>query len=213
MEIDKDKPLPGHTKLDYDECCALLILKELFPERYSDLVIADKPDLQGTKIGVEVTIAIEKDYQEVLNNWVKANSCNDENKKRKYIERMKQLGVVYSGGVQSWPGYKHSLEVVFDAVDAKVGKLQRGNYRSFEEFELFMFTDTWIWMRDDIIQELKEFFKNKKIYEYFSRIYILEKGYLLFTYKADGCDFLKIDIPEQSDRNIRARQLVELAEE
>lgn len=37
MKIDKNKPLPDHTKLHYDECCALLVLKELFPDRYSKL--------------------------------------------------------------------------------------------------------------------------------------------------------------------------------
>ncbi len=58
--------MPDHTIIDYDECCALLILKELFPERYTDLVLDDKPDLQGRKIGIEVTIAIERDHQEAV---------------------------------------------------------------------------------------------------------------------------------------------------
>lgn len=66
MKIDKNRPLPEHTKLDYDECCALLVLKELFPDRYSTLEILDKPDLQGVNVGVEVTIANIKELGESL---------------------------------------------------------------------------------------------------------------------------------------------------
>lgn len=80
MKIDKNKPLPEHTKLDYDECCALLVLKELFPDRYNTLEISDKPDLQGVNVGVEVTIADDKNHQEALKNWVKAYHCDDEKK-------------------------------------------------------------------------------------------------------------------------------------
>lgn len=87
MKIDKNKPLPDHTKLDYDECCALLILRELFPDRYSTLEIDDKPDLQGLKVGVEVTIADDRNRQEALNNWIKACYCDDEKKRKYYIER------------------------------------------------------------------------------------------------------------------------------
>ena len=72
MKIEKDKPLPDHTKLDYDECCALLTLKELFPEQYSELILDDKPDLQGREVGIEVTIAGDRKHQEALSNWVKA---------------------------------------------------------------------------------------------------------------------------------------------
>ena len=81
MKIDKNKPLPDHTKLDYDECCAKLILEELFPNRYHNLLLADKPDLQGTNVGIEVTIANDSKMQEALNNWVKAYNCSDEKKK------------------------------------------------------------------------------------------------------------------------------------
>ena len=42
MKIDPHKPLPSHTKLRYEECYA----KEfLYPNKYKDLAIRDKPDL------------------------------------------------------------------------------------------------------------------------------------------------------------------------
>jgi len=211
MKIDKNKPLPEHTKLDYDECCALLILTELFPERYSDLKLADKPDLQGDEIGVEVTIAVDRKQQEALNNWVKAYNCDDENKKQRYVERMSQLGVKYTGGIQSWPGRVPSFETIQEAVDSKVKKLQKGNYGAFKEYELFILTDTW--MTEDIIQESKDYFTQNNIFALFNKVYILEKGCVLYMFNADGCNYIKINVTEQSDRNVRARKMVELAEE
>ena len=71
VAIDPGKPLPDHTKLDYDECCAKLTLEELFPERYAQLTLADKPDLQGQDVGIEVTVANDPKMQEALNKYKK----------------------------------------------------------------------------------------------------------------------------------------------
>ena len=30
LKIEKDKPLPSHTRLDYDECYAKIILEKFF---------------------------------------------------------------------------------------------------------------------------------------------------------------------------------------
>ncbi len=68
MRIEKNKPLPNHTKLNYDECCAKLILEELFPKRYHKLALSDKPDLQGEEVGIEVTIANNQKMEEARNN-------------------------------------------------------------------------------------------------------------------------------------------------
>ena len=57
MKIRKNDPLPDHTKLDYYECVAKITLEDLFPDRYQDLKVLDKPDLQGKEIGIEVTKA------------------------------------------------------------------------------------------------------------------------------------------------------------
>lgn len=203
--------MPDHTIIDYDECCALLILKELFPERYTDLVLDDKPDLQGRKIGIEVTIAIERDHQEAVSNWVKAITSTDENKKTKCIERMKQLGIDYAGTPQSWAGYEPTLGIVREAITSKAEMLRKGNYKLFEEYELFVFTETA--MCDDNIQETLNFFTNQNIYECFKRIYIFERGHRLFVFRKEEYHMIEINTFEQSDRNMRARKIVEMAEE
>ena len=67
-KIEKNKPLPCHTKLDYDECYAKIILETFFPELFHNLEIKDKPDLIDTqhKIGIEVTNATSKKEREIL---------------------------------------------------------------------------------------------------------------------------------------------------
>lgn len=41
MKIDRNRPLPAHTKYKYEECFAKIILEHLFPQRYIDLKIED----------------------------------------------------------------------------------------------------------------------------------------------------------------------------
>jgi len=211
MKIDKNKPLPDHTKLDYDECCALLTLKELFPDEYGDLKLSDKPDLQGAEVGVEVTIADDRVYQETLNNWVKAVSCDDEKQKEKYIERMKQLGTPYTGGVQTWPQWNPSFSDIQTAVMSKVKKLGNGGYKFFQTYELFIFSDVWI--HGTIIADVMELFCDNHVFDFYKKVFILEKGYILHIFTVRKYTMVEIDITEQSERNKRARKMVEDAEE
>lgn len=211
MKIDKIKPLPEHTKLDYDECCALLVLKELFPDRYSTLEILDKPDLHGVNVGVEVTIADDKNHQEALKNWVKAYHCDDEKKRKRYIERMKQLGVEYTGGIQFWPERESSLKYVKESVNTKIGKLKSRNYEGFPSYELFIFTDTW--MRENILKEMEKFLAVSNVFKYFNRVYVFEQESNLHIFEENNYQRVVIDMTEQSERNIRARRMVEQAED
>ena len=70
-KIEKGKPLPEHTKLDYYECYAKIILEALFSDRYETLSLADKPDLQNLKkdIGIEVTTAVDSKRREAEKLW------------------------------------------------------------------------------------------------------------------------------------------------
>lgn len=211
MKIDKNKPLPDHTKLAYEECCALLVLKELFPDRYNTLEISDKPDLQGVNVGVEVTIADDKNHQEALKNWVKAYHCDDEKKRKRYIGRMKQLGVEYTGGIQFWSGRVPSLKYVKESVNTKIGKLKSRNYEEFPSYELFIFTDTW--MHENILKEMEKFLADSNVFKYFNRVYVFEQESNLHIFEENNYQRVVIDMKEQSERNIRARKMVEQAED
>lgn len=213
MKTDKNKPLSDHTKLNYYECYAKLVLEELFPDRYPHLRIDDKPDLQGDNVGIEVTIANDPKHQEALANWVKANNCQDDTLRDHYIERMAQLGVKYTGGVQGWPGFIASIGFTKDAVESKIKKLKNGNYKSFERYELFIFTDTWYF--DDDVKTAKEYLFCDSVSEYYKTVFVLSQGVNLHIFEnGKGIYYsIPIDNSEQFDRSIRARKIVEDAEE
>lgn len=213
MKIDKTKPLPDHTKLDYDECCAKLILEEMFPDRYHNLLLSDKPDLQGNNVGIEVTIANDQRMQEALNNWVKAYNCSDEKKKGKYIDKMARWGVKYTGGVQGWPGFSPNFDLTRNAIEIKIDKLNKGNYKAFSRYELFIFTDTWY--HESVINDAKRYIFRNEVSDCYKTIYVLSEGTDLHVFETDIGIYenIKIDFAEQSDRNIRARHMVEDAEE
>ena len=213
MKIKKDKPLPNHTKLDYDECCAKLILEELFPERYGKLLLADKPDLQGKGVGIEVTVANDRNMQEALHNWIRAVSSSDEEKRKRNINRMRQLGVEYTGGIQSWPVSAPSFALTKHAIEGKIKKLKKGNYIPFSRYELFVFTDPWY--HEDIVAKAKEYLYDESVSAYFQTVYVLSEGADLHVFET--CERthqeIVIDHFEQTDRNMRARHMVEIAEE
>ena len=213
MKIDKEKPLPDHTKLDYEECCAKMILEEFFPDRYHDLLMADKPDLQGSDVGIEVTIASDQNMQEALSNWIKACSCENIKVRESCIDRMAQLGVNFTGKVQAWPGINPSFEPSGKAIEKKIKKLKNGNYKLFPRYELFVFTDTWY--HETVIEDAKRYIFRSKVRDCFKTIYILSEGTDLHVFETDlGLHYnKKMDVSKQSALNIRARRMVEEAEE
>lgn len=210
--IDPEKPLPEHTKLNYEECYAKLILEEFFPERYPCLRLADKPDLQGEQVGVEVTTAKDQKMQEAVRLWCKMGYVNDDQKSRNKA-RMAQLGVPYEGGVQGWPGQVPSFKLIQKAVESKVQKLQKGNYKPFARYELFVFTETCL--VDEVLEKAKAFFYGAYVSSAYKTIYILSESmgtlYQFENEKAE-CSEFEFKYPLQYDLSSRARTLVEEGE-
>lgn len=144
------EPLPDHTKIDYNECYAKLVLEKVFPERYNNLIFSDRPDLRNQRntIGVEVTSAIPEDVKESTKLWYRLES-NTAKKPELNKERMKQLGVEYTGGVQAWPPTVYPTgnfdespyKEVLNALRDKVGKLNSGNYALLKRYDLFIETE------------------------------------------------------------------------
>ena len=69
----KNKPLPDHTRLDYHECLAKIVLEALFPNVFMDLELKDKPDLHNIemKTGIEVTRAFNQKQERNENLFTK----------------------------------------------------------------------------------------------------------------------------------------------
>lgn len=146
MKIDPHKPLPSHTKLRYEECYAKEFLEFLYPNKYKDLAIRDKPDLYDSinDVGIEVVEAENERKKEAVKLWYTMLYVS-ENKKQQNKERMKQLGEEYSEPIQIWQSddYSKGLDsepfvVLFDSIKSKLEKLNDGNYKVCKRYELFV---------------------------------------------------------------------------
>ena len=69
----------------FNEYFAKLILKYCYKDKYSNLQIADKPDLRDIEhnIGIEVVYSMEQDRSEALFLQRQIFCCTDENRKVK----------------------------------------------------------------------------------------------------------------------------------
>lgn len=139
-------------KYRYEECYAKILLENLFYDQYQNLVILDKPDLQdiNKKVGIEVTDCTPRKKQELIANWQKAY-FGDAEKKKKYIERMKQLGIEYTGGVQFWGSETYANDIncspikeFLNAVEKKVKKINAGKYALCGKYDLFVLSEIFI---------------------------------------------------------------------
>ena len=149
VRIEKNKPLPDHTKLRYQECYAKILLERCVPKFKSGLQMRDKPDLycSDCDTGIEVTDIMSKEKREAVKLWYTMPYVKPEQQERN-IDRMKQLGVEYSRGVQTWPTitYDNGLDStpyqeLYGAIKKKLHKLNNGNQEQFSSNELLLFTE------------------------------------------------------------------------
>ena len=132
----------------FNEYFAKAILEYCYKDKYSDLVIADKPDLRDTQrnIGIEVAYSMEKDRSEALFLHrqiarVDENRKNNLQKKLDKIHRKHKndnYEYEYVGRFEN--GVEDSyLKEIFDCVRKKVEKLNKNfNYDELDSYELFI---------------------------------------------------------------------------
>lgn len=152
-----NKPLPDHTKVDYYECLAKLILEKMFPNEFENLEILDKPDLQDDKngIGVEVTIARNKVQEENESLYAKIESGQVRNRD-KAIEKINNSYkpcVMYVDGqeIREPDRYNNGIlvgipdnddfERIFKSFSEKIKKLNDDGYKKYMENHLFVYSD------------------------------------------------------------------------
>lgn len=111
----------------WEECFAKLVLEKVLPDRFFQLEIADKPDLQNTcaSIGVEVTTAVgkaEKEKDHLFSLLVQKLGTPEQQRKSK--ERIRQLGGIYceEGAMVSWVGYR-DLAGIYSSLEDKLKSL------------------------------------------------------------------------------------------
>lgn len=216
--IEKGKPLPNHTKLDYDECYAKLILERHFQNRYSSLKILDKPDLidEENDIGIEVTSAIPIKRKEAIKLWYKMPYYSTEEQDRAKV-RMKQLGEPYQGQIQIWTTHypnefneQHPLMNFINAVKTKIEKLNKNHYQKLSQYDLYVYSEFFV--QDELLSNI------------ICKINEVNGGYLKFTFiylfTPDGIyefdcngNYRVIEFNNINELARQARKMVEEAEE
>ena len=206
-----DEPLPKHTKFDYYECYAKVVLEEIYPEEFKNLEIKDKPDLQMKycNLGVEVTNSVDKDqlkaeglYTDIAYNRIRNMT--------KAVAEIKKCGCKLDNGILIGKTSSSSFKLILESFDKKLEKLNSGNYKYFDKNYLFVFSDihTNDRMIMEAIQEMLQRQGNMK--RQFDKVFVLVPGYCyslnlhLSTYEKH-----RIDSKLQSVQSDKARELVE----
>ncbi len=204
-KIDRDKPLPPHTKLDYYECYAKIVLEDLFPVFISELLLKDKPDLQDirSQVGIEVTIAEISETIEAQRLYSTLHAVDDVTQSRN-IERMEQCGATYKSGILFGPNGSDEFILINRAIDSKIEKLQKGEYGKFSEYHLSILAS------ETMLNDELEYLEQREIADYFKKIYIQIPGELLyFDLIKSTYEVFSVDTNKQFDWVIKARQMVE----
>ena len=131
----------------FDEYFAKVVLEYCFPERYQNLQVLDRPDLQGGDIGVEVTNCTPGDVREGFVRCRRVQECG-ELASNCDLERIKQLkavqitecGLVWNQGTYTENIESSPLQTFIDAVANKVEKLNspNANYAELKSYDLFV---------------------------------------------------------------------------
>lgn len=208
------KPLSRRKHTDYNEELALLILKQCFPEQFSNLIRKDAPDLQDRDgiMGIEVVEAIEKKKAEidgVFSNRRIDNSSISYEKCKEIIEKnggeLDEYGITY-------PVITNIDEknIIQNAIRKKIKKYKEYKAKGFEELSLFVLFNEPIVPVE--IHVLKRYFSEpfEDVSETYKRLFFLSVG-LLFIYeiKEDKMQMIKIGREEYDDLLYQARINIE----
>lgn len=131
MKINDDELLPRHTKYDWEECYAKVVLETFVKDKVKNLIIKDRPDLQNEQIdvGIECTIAIDKRQIEAENLY-----CELTNNKTKNPEKCKERIEMLGGKITEYTMVQSGSDTtgnIFRALNKKLKKLNGDNYKIF----------------------------------------------------------------------------------
>lgn len=209
-----DKPLPRHTKLDYYECYGKIVLEGLFPDKFINLKILDKPDLQSVcgNIGIEVTRAVraediesERLYSELIYKQVK--------NEQKAIKRIEKNGSSICEYCLIGKPSNDTFDLIKKSFENKLNKINYGDYKEIKENYLFVFSE--ILANEPMLFDALETFidMQRNMIKKFVEIFVLVPGEL-YRFKLNKNEFriYKISSDEQRTHSNAARELVEINE-
>lgn len=187
----------------FEECYAKVLLENLFPERFYQLEIADKPDLQNdsAKIGIEVTTAVKQDEKEKdhLFSMLTHNKGTLVQQNRNK-DRIRKLGGQYfdEGIMFSWAGCR-DLNKIYFALKSKLKKLNGGGYHLYEKQYVFITDDNIIYQNElsDILIELQRIQSNFQAH--FDSIFIYLFGGTLIEFDMKDANSISIVVNNVND--------------
>ncbi len=178
----------------FDEYFAKVVLEKCFPEKFSDLQIADKPDLRsGSEIGIEVTNCMPKEAVEALNLWHRAAKRGEQTPQR-ILERLEQLKdtVHREGDELIWEQGSYvendidnsPIKEFINAVASKVERLNsaNANYAEMKSYELFVNSTIDISTFNQIYSILARVLELNNKPKKFDDIYLITINQKLFTF-------------------------------
>ena len=204
MSKENDVNKINHFQYRDSEYFAKFLLEYFDSDRYSGLLVNDKPDLWCLKndIGIEVVDAIDKKYKESESLWFKIPYVEKE-RQTKFKNVMFKNGYEYQGEVQCWGcniydkgANSKPYDIVYTALKDKLHTLNKGQYKRFLNYELFINSNIHIQK-----EWCKDFLENCKIINSefnikFTRIIVYSQIYLVVI-DFDNDDYLYKEI--QSD--------------
>lgn len=213
--INKNEPLPMHTKVDYYESYAKVVLEELYPEEFVNIEIKDRPDLQMNdgEWGIEVTNSIDEDQREIDRLYVGILHNSIRNKKGA-LAKINKLGGKFYGNILAGKPGTDSFDLILSAFNNKLNLLNGKGYEQFNKNGLFIFSDIYA---DDrmIINAIKDMQQSQKDrVKQFNKVFILIPGgcYCFDLFKGNYA-VNPIEDSVQSTQAYKARDLVEKYEE
>lgn len=204
-----DAPLPKHTKLDYYECYAKIILSHLLSINCESILIRDRPDLQfiDDSRGIEVTQAIDQDQQIAENLYTNIHSVRS---KEGAIQEIHHCGCKYEDGILIGKLGTDSFKFIMKAIETKLEKLNNGGYARFCHYELFVFSDIYAndMMLNDTLLSMRTLSNKYKLS--FEKIFVSVPG-SLYIFELPSKQFHVIDYSNklQYEMACQARELVE----
>ena len=206
-----DEPLPKHTKFDYYECYAKVVLEELYPEEFKDFEIKDKPDLQMKygDLGVEVTNSVDKDQLKAEGLYIDIEYNRIRNV-TKAVEEIKKCGCNLENGILIGKTSSSSFKSILEAFDKKLEKLNAGDYKYFDKNHLFVFS--YIHVNDRMVMEAIQEMRQKQISMkiQYNKVFVLVPGYCYsLNLHISRYEKIRIDSKLQGVQADTARELVE----
>lgn len=135
-----DKPLPDRTKIDIWECYARHVLQFIDSNKYGNLTYSDKPDLidRTRSLGIEVTDSQSRESREAESLYSRLAFIDDQSWRKRQVERIEQCGAHYESGILFGPKGTDSFELVYEALNKKLERLNSNDYELFRRNELFV---------------------------------------------------------------------------